>query len=817
MFIRFGQMVSRTWLVWLAAWAFLGAGVWWGAPAWRDVAKDGEFGFMPADSPSRVGETLLRRAFPDQRAESSIVVVLARQARGTELTDADWQFISRRLRPGLERIAREETVAEAGGPSRHGRHQPLIMRIRTFEDSDAGSLLISQDRKASLVLVDLATDYMVRRNIPVVARVDDLLKRLHREGAVPAGLQAALTGSAVLGRDMMVAESQSAHAIERWTIGLVVVLLLAFYRAPLLAVIPLISLALAVEVGLRLLMILAGAGYVELFRGLDVYTTVVAYAAGVDYNLFLISRYQEELESDDTLGESLAEALGKIGGALAASAATVICGIGTLMFAGFGKFREAGFGIAFCLFVMLCATLTLTPALLRLAGRWVFWPRRIGMPPEIRAEAPDEPRAPRRVGSASPFETLWSRIGQQLRRWPGTIWLVTVVALSPFAGYGLLHSDDVNYGLIQGLPADAPSRKGTRLLTDHYPAGDAGPLTLVLRSDRVDFAVEHGRALIGKLADRLKQRRGELKIADLRSLADPLGITPAARQTRTLSPIAEALLQPVVLGKSLAHYVSNTKDLDHHVTRMNLVLTIDPFTRQAIRHLGVLEAAIRHELPDELRTGSELQLTGPTPSFRDLKRVADQDRVRINLLVATSVLGVLVILLRRLAIPLYLIVSVLFGYLVTLGVTVAVFRLLDGPDFPGLDWTVPIFLFTLLIAVGEDYNIILATRIDEEQARHGPVDGIIEALTRTGGIISGCGFIMAGTFSSLAFGGSLARMYQLGFALTFGVLLDTFVVRPVLVPAYLILVNSGRLGRLGTFLGAVRSPSAVAVEERASA
>ena len=189
--------------------------------------------------------------------------------------------------------------------------------------------------------------------------------------------------------------------------------------------------------------------------------------------------------------------------------------------------------------------------------------------------------------------------------------------------------------------------------------------------------------------------------------------------------------------------------------------------------------------------------------------VAERDRERINLLVTGSVLAVLVVLLRRLAIPTYLILSVLFGFLVTLGVTFAVFRIRDGAGFPGLDWTVPIFLFTLLIAVGEDYNIILVTRVDEEQERHGPVAGITQGLARTGGIISGCGFIMAGTFSSLAFGGSLARIYQLGFALTFGVLLDTFVVRTILVPSYLVLVNNGRFGRLGVFLGARRESAAL--------
>ena len=170
--------------------------------------------------------------------------------------------------------------------------------------------------------------------------------------------------------------------------------------------------------------------------------------------------------------------------------------------------------------------------------------------------------------------------------------------------------------------------------------------------------------------------------------------------------------------------------------------------------------------------------------------MTESDRVRVNLLVLGGIFLILVVLLRHLWVAAYLLLTVLFSYFATLGATALAAALWSGHPLDQMDWRVPFFLFTILVAVGEDYNILLVTRILQERWRHGAEEGTRRGLSRTGGTITACGLIMAGTFATLMLAG-LNTLVQIGFALAFGVLLDTFVVRPFLVPTFMLLMWRG--------------------------
>jgi RND superfamily putative drug exporter len=751
-----------------AAWILAGGILALLAPSWDNCTQDDDINFLPARCDSVRGHRLLERAFPQDVFASRAIFAIERPGRALSPEDL---ALTDELVAELNTLRAQEPELQLG-------------RISSYHDPFIGKRLLSADGQCTLIQVALASPYLALQTRKAVDRAEAVLRaRLARAGA--DGPRLLVTGPAGVGRDLTRASADSLHATTLATVLLVLVVLLLVYRAPLLALVPLITIAASTWIALNVLALLTLIPGFYLVNVSKVFAIVLLYGAGTDYCLFLISRYREELANGLDLHAAVNRSTAAVGGSLAASAGTVVCGLGLMGFAEFTKVRCAGPAIALSLVVVLLASLTLTPALLHLLGRRVFWPRR-----------------PRRRPFLVVRDGLWERISRHVLARPALVWSAAVVTLAPLVLVGLRIQP--NYRATGELTPSAGSVQGLSAIQRHFTAGEVGPITILLVSS-TDWNEPRGREVISHLSEGFARLDN---VAEVRSLTQPLGVpwqTGPAQPLGARDNLLGSLLRSVQrqadgvraqIDRTVRDsYVGelprevSAPGTAQSVTRLDVVLHSDPFAPESAATLELLQTWLREQLPRAAAPLGTVQAEcyGVTVNARDLASVTESDRARVNVLVLAGVFLILVVLVRRVEVAAYLLGTVLFSYAATLGMTALVGTLIGGRPLGVVDWRVPFFLFTILVAVGEDYNILLILRALKERKRYGAEEGMRRALARTGGTITSCGLIMAGTFATLMLAG-LGTLVQIGFALAFGVLLDTFVVRPLLVPAFTLLV-----------------------------
>ena len=444
-----------------------------------------------------------------------------------------------------------------------------------------------------------------------------------------------------------------------------------------------------------------------------------------------------------------------MGAALVASAATVIVGLGMLGFTSFAMFRYTGPTIALSLAVALVAALTSAPAMMAWLGAGLFWPFRIPHH-EKGKDGETESR------EALPRKGFWVGVADLVVDHPLTILAACLMVLAPLAVVGALARP--NYGQLVNLDPDRPSVVGADVVRPYFALGELSPTVALLDNPTLDIRSPAGKAAIEEISRRLAVIGS---VAEVRSMTRPVGKPEGPAIGRSLF---DRLADQAVRIAAESRYVSTrprqAADLNH-ITRLEIVFKTDPFSESSLRTLEDVRETLRtsHRGGPALQGTTEIGFTGSTAAVDDLKRVTTSDQRRMYVLVTLGVYAILVVLLRRPGISLYLIATVVLGYLASLGLTELVFQALHrGPGpWEGLDWTVGFFLFVLLVAVGEDYNILLMARVIEEERKYGVVEGTRRAIAHTGGIISSCGLIMAGTFGSMLTG-TLTSLRELGFA-----------------------------------------------------
>ncbi len=609
------------------------------------------------------------------------------------------------------------------------------------------------------------------------------------------GLEVKITGGAGYAADAIEVFETINGTLLLAAVSLVIVLLILIYRSPVFLFIPLAAVIFA-----EILARSVGYGLSELGVTINgqssAIMSILVLGAGTDYALLIVARYREELHHTLDRHEAIRAAMSSAGPAVFASAATVIAALLCLTIARVNGTSGLGPIAAMGVFCAATSMLTLLPALLTIFGRRAFWPFVPHTPDWSEAEQPRSGALGRRIVEGSRVGALLPVIGAALvvvLLLPLVLLNAVVRGLVVMVTGGRAHFPS----LIVGPLDRAIFRPYEIRRTKHEHLADATHGFWKRVGDRV--AANPTRVLVGSSAVLLLMCAGLLffstdlttndsyrtkveSVAGQELLAQsfPSGAS-APTDVIVADPADVAAVTSAVEGVEGVESVSPPVAEGERGVLVQATLEPQPYSTEAFDLVEPIRAAAQEAAPATL-------VGGPTAVEFDVRDAAGWDSTVIPPIVLVVVFLILVLLLRAVVAPLILIGTVIVSFLAALGVGYVVFETIF--DFPGSDPSLPLFAFVFLVALGVDYNIFLMARAREETFKHGTREGMLRALAVTGGVITSAGIVLAGTFSVLAVL-PLVFLTEIGFVVAFGVLLDTFLVRSVVVPAIVLKVGPG--------------------------
>jgi RND superfamily putative drug exporter len=632
----------------------------------------------------------------------------------------------------------------------------------------------SQDGKAMLISVPLdSTEVAVvldNGKSPIVVVAQTLA---HASENLTPGLTRYVTGPGGILADLFKVFGSLDTTLLGITGLVVAVILIIVYRSPVLWFIPLLSAIFALSSASGVIYLLAKNDVLTLNGQSQGILTVLVFGAATDYALLLVARYREELHRFDDPFEAMRSAWRGVLEPLSASAATVSIGLLCLLFSELNSNKSTGPVAAIGIVCAYLATMTILPALLvlpsvavyllgtiigfvlaavagvpgvggiwalvllgvfvfagvtRRRGRgpsWAFW---LSWP---RARWVFWPRVPRYLSEDEKLTGIWSRGAAAIGRRPRTYWVVTALALLVAAFFvTTLHADGLSQA--NSFTSRPDSVVGQEVLGQHFPAGSGNPAVIIANASSAEAVAAAAAKVPGV----------EAVVPFTGEQGPPTGTAPPK--------VVDGLVQFEVTLSEASDSLA---------------------AEQTVRDLRAALADV---------PGANALVGGFSAINLDTQEASKHDRTLIIPIVLLVILLILMLLLRAVVAPVLLVLTVVLSFAATLGVCAVVFTHLF--HFAGADTAFPLFAFTFLVALGVDYNIFLMTRVREESLVLGTRPGILRGLTVTGGVITSAGVVLAATFSVL---GTLPLVFlaELGFAVAFGVLLDTLVVRSILVPA----------------------------------
>jgi RND superfamily putative drug exporter len=728
--VRFRWPVLAVWVI-----ATILAGSYF--PSLSSVIKSDNTDFLPHNAPSSVADRL---ASPLQNSKLTPVPVVVSATTGT-LGTADIPYV-------------QKLVAAVKGVNE-------VVQVR-----DRG---VSPDRAAYqlqvLANLDRGESGPAKKLINGLTSAIAALPR-------PPNVQTHVAGQVADQIDQSKKSGDTGKRVQSISVLFILILLMLIFRSPLAPIVTLAPAFLVVQLAGGIVAELTKAG-LSVSSLAQVMMIILLLGAGTDYGLFLIFRVREEIRAGLTPHDAIVRSVERVGESITFSAGTVIAALLSLLAATFGIYSSLGAPLAIAIAIMLLAGLTLLPALLAVLGRAVFWPTNL----EQRERA----------------TPMWGRVAGRVVARPA---VTLVIGLVVFGGLAAMVSAYTAAGFGNALtaPAGSDAAKGDAALAAHFPRAASNPTNLVFRFARPVW--QHPSAL-----DKAQRQLAAAPVFnEVTGPTRPNGATlGGARFARLHAQLGDPRSLPATPPPGT---MVSGADYELYRTESNYI-SRDGRTVQYLASLTAGEASTTsalHAVPEIRRTvtavatqvgASQSGVAGEAPGIYDVSATSNHD-LRTVIPIAILVIGVLLALvMRSLVAPLYLIVSVALSYLAALGLCVLLFQTIGGSG--GLTFLLPFLMFLFLLALGEDYNILVMTRIREE-AHHLPLrDAVRRAIGATGSTVTSAGLVLAGTFAVFAIvggrgsGGSQFR--DLGAGLSIGILMDTFLVRTLLVPSTVALLG----------------------------
>ncbi|MEH7347312.1 MMPL family transporter [Gottfriedia acidiceleris] len=600
-----------------------------------------------------------------------------------------------------------------------------LMPIQAIKrsSSEDGSTIITA------VLFDKkADDKVLQKNINILEKQiknntgDDPVKRKLTE----PGLKVRFSGPVGIQTDAVSLFSQADVKLLLSTVSLVLVFLILLYRSPIMAIVPLIVVGFAYGIVNPLLGFLGDKGIITVDSQAVSIMTVLLFGAGTDYCLFLISRYREYLLVEENKYKALQLAIKESSGAISMSALTVVIGLGTLLLAQYGAFHRFAVPFSLAVLIMGIAAITILPALLSIFGRVSFFPF---IPRTEEMEALRAKKKGITIKKTQNKITFNHKIGKLVTRKPWTIILASIILLGGLALF--VPRVQYTYDLLQSFPKDMPSREGFDLISDHYSSGLLAPVKVIIDTENKNIPVKK-----------------ELEsLSFVKDVSDP------------------------ITGK-------DNKKLQLY----EISLVDNPYSIKGLERIPQLEKKVKKLLNeyDIQKVDKHYWIGGETVTNLDTKNITERDQSVIIPVMIGLIALLLLSYLRSFTAMIYLILTVILSYLSALGAGWLILHYGFGAN--AIQGSIPLYSFVFLVALGEDYNIFMVSEIWKNKKKQTHREAISNGVAKTGAVISSAGLILAGTFLVLATL-PIQVLVQFGIVTCVGVLIDTFIVRPLLVPA----------------------------------